>query len=95
MVSHNRAWGIVLAGSQHDVILQNVMTDNRGTTMFSGGIVLIETPRARQDGSHDASSNNLLLLNSLRGNRPADIVQDAASIPNLIVGIGESLIANR
>jgi hypothetical protein len=78
--------GIVLAGSQHNAVLHNVVTDNRGDTLFSGGIVLIETPRPRQDGSHDASSNNLVLLNSLRGNQPADIVQDAASIPNLIVG---------
>jgi len=78
--------GIVLAGSQHNAILHNDVTDNRGTTIFSGGIVLIETPRAREDGSHDASTNNLVLLNTLRGNRPADIVKDDASSPNLIVG---------
>ena len=78
--------GIVLAGSQHNAILHNVVTENRGNTLFSGGIVLIETPRPRADGSHDASTNNLVLLNSLRGNRPADIRQDEASSPNLIVG---------
>lgn len=78
--------GIVLAGSQHNAVLHNEVTNNRGTTIFSGGIVLIETPRARDDGSHDASTNNVVALNSLRGNRPADIVTDDASSPNLIVG---------
>jgi hypothetical protein len=29
--------GIVLAGSQHDIIFHNVVTDNRGNTLFSGG----------------------------------------------------------
>ena len=62
--------GIVLAGSQHNVILQNVVTDNRGDTLFSGGIVLIATPRANEDGTFDASTNNLVFLNSLRGNQP-------------------------
>jgi parallel beta-helix repeat protein len=78
--------GIVLAGSQHNAVLHNVVTENRGDTLFSGGIVLIATPRAREDGSHDASTNNLVLLNTLRGNRPADIRHDEASSPNLIVG---------
>ena len=77
--------GIVLAGSQHNVVLQNVVTDNRGDTLFSGGIVLIATPRANADGTFDASTNNLVFLNSLRGNSPADIVNDDASSPNLIV----------
>ena len=77
--------GIVLAGSQHNLVLQNVVTDNRGDTLFSGGIVLIATPRANADGTFDASTNNLVFLNSLRGNSPADIVNDDASGPNLIV----------
>ena len=38
--------GIVLAGSQRNAIFQNVVRDNRGSTLFSGGIVLIATPRA-------------------------------------------------
>jgi parallel beta helix pectate lyase-like protein len=78
--------GIVLAGSQHNAVLHNVVTDNRGDTLFSGGIVLIATTRPRLDGSFDASTNNIVVLNSLRGNGPADIVKDAASSPNLIVG---------
>jgi len=78
--------GIVLAGSQHNVVLHNVVNGNRGNTQFSGGIVLIETPRANQDGSRDASTNNLVFLNSLRGNQPADIVTDDASGQNLISG---------
>jgi len=77
--------GIVLAGSQHNAILQNVVRDNRGNTLFSGGIVLIATPRANSDGSFDASTNNLVFLNRLRGNEPADIVHDEASMPSLIV----------
>ena len=76
--------GIVLAGSQHNAILQNVVRDNRGNTLFSGGIVLVATPRANADGSFDASTNNLVFLNRLRGNQPADIVNDEASRPNLI-----------
>ena len=78
--------GIVLAGSQHNVVIQNVVSDHQGDTLFSGGIVLIATPRANQDGSFDASTNNVVILNKTRGNEPADIVHDAASTPNLIVG---------
>jgi hypothetical protein len=77
--------GIVLAGSQHNAIFQNVVRDNRGNTLYSGGIVLIATPRPNSDGSFDASTNNLVILNRLRGNEPADIVNDGASMPNLIV----------
>jgi hypothetical protein len=43
-------------------------------------------PRANEDGTFDASTNNVVILNRLRGNEPADIVTDAASTPNLIVG---------
>jgi len=78
--------GIVLAGSQHNVLVQNVVRGNQGNTLFSGGIVLIATPRANEDGSFDASTNNVVVLNRSRGNEPADIVHDAASVPNLIVG---------
>lgn len=77
--------GIVLTGSQDNAIFQNVVRDNQGTTLFSGGIVLIATPRANTDGSFDASSNNLVFLNRARGNEPADIVEDKASTANLIV----------
>lgn len=77
--------GIVLAGSQHNAIFENVVRDNRGDTLFSGGIVLIATPRPNMDGSFDASTNNLVILNRLRGNQPADVRRDEASTPNLIV----------
>ena len=79
--------GIVLAGSQHNVVFQNVVKDNHADTetIFSGGIVLVATPRPRSDGSHDASTNNLVFLNRARGNDPADIVNDDASTSNLIV----------
>jgi len=78
--------GIVLAGSRHNAVLHNVVTDNRGDTLFSGGIVLIATPRPNEDGTFEASTNNVVVLNSLRGNQPADIVTDEASSPNIIVG---------
>ena len=79
--------GIVLAGSQNNVVFQNVVKDNQADTetIFSGGIVLVATPRPRANGSFDASTNNLVFLNRARGNDPADIVNDAASTPNLIV----------
>ena len=77
--------GIVLAGSQHNVVFQNIVRDNQGDTIFSGGIVLVETPIERSDGSNDASTNNLVFLNRARGNDPADIVKDEASTPNLII----------
>lgn len=77
--------GIVLAGSQHNAIFQNAVRNNRGDTLFSGGIVLIARPRANADGSFDGSTHNLVLLNLLRGNEPAEIVADTASVPNLIV----------
>jgi hypothetical protein len=76
--------GIVLGGSQQNAILQNNVRDNRGDTLFSGGLVLVATPRANGDGSFDASRNNLVLLNTALGNAPADIVKDAASTANLI-----------
>jgi hypothetical protein len=41
---------------------------------------------ANADGTFEASTNNVVVLNSLRGNQPADIVTDEASSPNLIVG---------
>jgi len=77
--------GIVLAGSQHDIIFQNIVTDNRGNTLFSGGIVLITNTLPNPDGSFDISKNNLVVLNGLSGNSPADIVTDAASTPNTFV----------
>jgi Periplasmic copper-binding protein (NosD) len=77
--------GIVLAGSQHDIIFQNVVTDNRGNTLFSGGIVLITNTLPNPDQSFDVSKDNLVALNRLSGNEPADIVTDAASTPNVFV----------
>jgi parallel beta-helix repeat protein len=77
--------GIVLAGSQHDIIFQNVVTDNRGNTLFSGGIVLITNTLPNPDESFDVSKDNLVALNGLSGNEPADIVTDAASTPNVFV----------
>jgi Right handed beta helix region len=78
--------GIVLAGSQHDIIFHNIVTDNRGNTLFSGGIVLITNTLPNPDGSFDVSKDNLVVLNRLsRGNEPVDIVTDAASTPNVFV----------
>jgi Multicopper oxidase/Right handed beta helix region len=78
--------GIVLAGSQHDTISHNLVTDNRGNTLFSGGIVLITNTLPNPDGSFDVSKDNLVARNRLSANEPADIVTDAASTPNVFVG---------
>jgi hypothetical protein len=77
--------GIVLAGSQRDTISYNVVTDNRGNTLFSGGIVLITNTLPNPDGSFDVSKDNLVASNRLSGNEPADIVTDAGSTPNAFV----------
>jgi hypothetical protein len=77
--------GIVLAGSHHDIIFQNVVEQNRGNTLFSGGIVLITNTLPNPDGSFDVSKDNLAAFNGVRGNEPADIVTDAASTPNVFV----------
>ena len=77
--------GIVLAGSQNNAIFQNIVRDNQGDTLFSGGIVLVATPRQNSDMTNDDSTNNLVFLNRLRGNLPADIVNDETSMPNLII----------
>jgi len=77
--------GIVLAGSQHDIIFHNVVTHNQGNTLFSGGIVLITNTLPNPDGSFDVSKENLVALNRLNGNEPGDIVTEAASTPNVFV----------
>ena len=77
--------GIVLAGSQHDIIFHNVVSDNRGNTLFSGGIVLITNTLPNPDGSFDASKDNLVASNRLSGNEPGDILTDATSTPNVFV----------
>jgi Periplasmic copper-binding protein (NosD) len=77
--------GIVLAGSQSNAIFNNVVRGNQGDTLFSGGIVLIQTTLASEDSSFDRSINNFVILNRSRGNAPADIVNDEASTPNFIV----------
>jgi hypothetical protein len=77
--------GIVLAGSQHDIIFDNVVMDNRGKTLFSGGIVLITNTLPNPDGSFDVPKDNVVALNGLSGNEPADIVTDAASRSNVFV----------
>lgn len=76
--------GIVAAGSHHNVIAHNVVQGNQGKNAFSGGIVLVATTRASGDGSFSASTNNAVLHNQLSRKKPADIVQDKASSPNLI-----------
>ena len=76
--------GIVLAGSQNNVIAHNVVLRNRGTSQFSGGIVLVATPLKNTDGSYSPAINNAVMHNKLRHNKPANIVHDAVSTPNFI-----------
>jgi nitrous oxidase accessory protein NosD len=78
--------GIVAAGSQHNVIAHNTVHGNRGTTIFSGGIVLVATTRASADGTFAASTGNVVTHNYSSHNRPADIVEDDASRANVITG---------
>jgi hypothetical protein len=77
--------GIVAAGSLHNVISDNKVTGNSGDTPYSGGIVLVATTIPNQDGSFTASTGNVVVQNRLRHNGPADIVQDAASQPNVFL----------
>jgi len=76
--------GIVLAGSQHNTMFHNVLTDYRGSTGFSVGIVLVITPVANTAGTSDVSWDNCVVLNRLHGNEPADIVVDAESTPTTL-----------
>jgi parallel beta-helix repeat protein len=68
--------GIVLEGSQHNLIVDNEVNANRGTTALSGGIVF------RTAGNGNGASFNNVRDNELHGNRPADIVRDATSVGN-------------
>ncbi|MEP7333593.1 MAG: NosD domain-containing protein [Terracoccus sp.] len=68
--------GIVLEGSQHNLIVDNEVKSNSGTTALSGGIVL------RTAANGKGASFNTVRDNELRGNRPADIVRDATSVGN-------------
>jgi hypothetical protein len=74
--------GILLVGSQHNLVTRNVVRGNRGDTPFSGGIVLVTTPAPSEDGSFSAATDNVVTHNRLSRNRPADIVEDEASSPN-------------
>jgi hypothetical protein len=76
--------GIVVAGSQHNLIAHNRVLRNRGTSYYAGGIVLVATTLPRANGSYAPSINNVIVHNRLSRNKPADIVQDKASSPNLI-----------
>lgn len=68
--------GIVLQGSQHNRIIDNDVIANRGSSLLSGGIVLHTASNGK------GASYNTVRDNEARHNRPADIVQDAASIAN-------------
>jgi hypothetical protein len=48
-------------------------------------IVLVASARANTDNSFDASTHNFVILKRSHDNAPADIVQDQASAPNVIV----------
>jgi len=78
--------GILLVGSKHNLVARNLVRANRGDTPFSGGIVLVASPAPSEDGSFPAATHNLVAYNHLSANRPADIVEDKASMPNRFVG---------
>jgi nitrous oxidase accessory protein NosD len=69
--------GIVLFGSQDNVIRDNRITDNRGHTVVSGGLVLLTST-----DSGKGSTGNQVRHNWFDDNQPYDIVQDSGSTNN-------------
>jgi len=70
--------GVVLLGSTNNVVRDNTVTGNSGTTLVSGGIALLTSPFSGVGSSH-----NRVVDNRARNNAPADLVQDAGSTANM------------
>jgi hypothetical protein len=66
--------GILLSGSQHNVVSGNDVSGNDGTSNFSGGLVLV-----------NEAVGNVAVNNHLRDNTPFDIRADQSSSPNTFV----------
>jgi nitrous oxidase accessory protein NosD len=73
--------GIVLSGSQQNRVVDNEVTGNRGTSMWSGGIVLV----VGSGPTFQGSSFNVISDNELGRNKPADIIADEVSVNNSFV----------
>ena len=74
--------GIVLYGSQRNVVARNTVTGNRGSSPVSGGIVLATATLTSGKGA----DGNLVIRNRASNNSPADLVQTTGSTGNTFVG---------
>jgi hypothetical protein len=70
--------GVIILGGVRDIIKGNLITGNRGTTPFAGGVVL-EPGIAGNPAKHNKVINNVI-----KNNRPADIVNNSGSTTNII-----------
>lgn len=73
--------GILLLGATHTVVAQNVVKDNRGHELNSGGIVLISAAPFGGANVHDANIRN----NQAWRNSPASIRWDGRGLRNIFV----------
>jgi nitrous oxidase accessory protein NosD len=73
--------GILLLGATHTVVAQNIVKDNRGHDLNSGGIVLLSAAPFGGANVHDANIRN----NTAYRNAPADIRWDGLGLRNIFV----------
>ncbi len=66
--------GVIIFGGHHNTIRGNQIIGNRGTVDVSGGVFLAP-----------GSTNNLIVKNTIRGSRPADIVDASGNDTNKFV----------
>jgi nitrous oxidase accessory protein NosD len=88
--------GILIAGGDHIVVRENRVRENQplgdtsiidGVPLFSGGIVVVSTADISAFPGHYGSdaSHNLILKNTVRDNRPYDLVYDGRGRGNHFV----------
>lgn len=68
--------GVLVLGGDHNLVMENIVTRNRGTLPSSGGIVLLPSPGGRP-ARHNLIKNNIVL-----GNSPYDLVDRSGSTTN-------------
>lgn len=73
---HLQGSGIVLTGAEETVVTHNTVTDNSGKSPLSGGIVLFKSVVGA------TSENNRISHNTLRGNSPADLINQESAAHN-------------
>lgn len=72
--------GIAMLGGDHNVIVDNKVTNNQGGTALSGGIVLMPG----YPSADSRSGNNTIRNNELTKNQPADLIDQSGSDTNRI-----------